>query len=956
MRSALPLVLWLALAGCRAEPDPFDTGGQDRDGDGAPAAIDCDDDSDTVGPRSPELCNGVDDDCDGLVDEADAEDATTWYADADGDGFGGPRFVERACVAPRGWVESNTDCDDGDSDAFPGAAELQPAPYGAAPLCMRDADGDGFGDADVAPAVTAGLDCNDGDAAVSPNADEVCDGVDTNCDGLPIEDELDRDRDRYVQCGVPVDGVWRGDPSIAGGDDCDNTDERAFPGATEVCDRVDNDCDGSIDEDDAADASFWYLDTDGDGFGDPDVSTVACEPDVGWVAAGTDCDDGAPLSYPGAPEVCDEANADNDCDGEGDEDDAVNPTAWFRDADADGWADLDAEVWSCDPPTALWIAVGPGVAGDCDDSVPTTNPGAAERCDGVDNDCDGTADGADAIDVATWALDLDGDGYGDSTYTALACTAPSGFVADATDCDDSLASVSPAGTESCNGIDDDCDGDADESDAVDAPTWYFDYDGDGAGGTRFTSVACEAPSGYVESSDDCDDEDAASSPLGVEICNDGLDNDCDATTTCGFDSTYATTTLDAELTGSGASAFVATVLTPSADIDGNGVPELLAGAVGAGIGGRVYAVEDPGSGGTFGAVAMATVDAESAADELGSAVAAADLNGDGYGDLVVGAPGSDRVGVLLGPLSGALNFANADAIYTVSSTGRRVGQSVAAGMDTDGDGVAELVIGGDGATGAGEAWLLSGPVSSFDLDSCSTSGACTRLSTTSSSSRFGSVLAGVGDLNADGIDELAVAAPSGGSGQGTVWVLAGPLSGAVSVNSAASELTGTTTSDGAGAAVVGGEDLDGDGYGDLVIGAPGAGGGAGSVYVVRGPVSGAIRLSAADAELWGTAGSGAGAALALIGDADGDGNADLAVGGPDLDRAWLVLGPITADAALSAADVVVSGSSGSSFGASLASPGDVDGDGLDELWLGGPTYAGPAVDVGAAWLLRGVGP
>mgnify|MGYP000191313532 CR=1 FL=1 len=946
--------LWMmagVLVACRSEEKLVDTGGLDLDGDGAPMAIDCDDDNAAVSPDTVELCNGFDDDCDGLIDEDDADDAPTWYADADGDGYGGPDFSERSCVARNGWVADNTDCDDGDPAAFPGAAENEAPPYGSDALCMRDNDGDGFGDAAPTGGATAGEDCDDTDAGVHPNASEECDGVDTDCDGLPITDELDGDGDRYVTCDRDDTIEWRGDPSVAGGSDCDDDDDVATPGATEVCDSVDNDCDGTVDENDAVDAAFWYLDADGDTYGDPDVSVVSCDAGDGWVLDATDCDDGAATVYPGALERCDDDDIDDDCDGESDEDDAIDPTAWYRDNDGDGWADLTATVTACDPPSTSWIAVGPSVDGDCDDDDATVSPDGTEVCDEVDNDCDGDTDEDDADDAVTRALDLDGDGYGDPAYTHTSCDAPSGFVDNTDDCDDTLDSVNPAATELCNGLDDDCDGDTDEDDADDAATWYLDYDGDGAGGATWTTVSCTAPSGYVESGDDCDDFEADAYPGRAEVCNDGIvDNDCDASTTCSFDAALDTTQLDGQLDGPSAGATLGTALANLDDHDGDGQPDLLVAVPG---GNRVLVVGLDDSTSTLSDGTIARWDGEDG-DEAGGAIAGGDFDGQGYGDLAIGATGSDTLAFVLGPTTGTQSLSTADALVTDSS-GSGFASALSVAGDVDGNGVVELLVGAPDSS-TGRAWLLEGPVSSIDVDDCDTYARCIELTTGTSGDGYGSVVASAGDLDADGLDELAVAAPNTSADAGALWVLSGPLTGSALVSTDGILVSGDAAGDLAGSVVAPGGDLDNDGYDDLIVGAPGADSSTGAVYVVNGPITGPVDLGAADVTLTGSAtGDAAGSAAASAGDLDGDGQADLAVGGPDAGLAWVVLGPVTANQALSSADVTSTAPSTSSFGGALAGPGDVNGDGLDDLFIGSPTYDGPADEAGAIWMLQGIG-
>jgi MYXO-CTERM domain-containing protein len=165
---------------------------------------------------------------------------------------------------------------------------------------------------------------------------------------------------------------------------------------------------------------------------------------------------------------------------------------------------------------------------DCDDCDGTVHPGATETCDGVDEDCDGVID--DGVG-STWYRDSDRDGYGDAGSSTTSCSAPSGYVRNDTDCADADAGVHPSAAELCDGVDQDCDGTADEGLDV---TWYADTDGDGHGDPGDTASACAAPAGYVATSDDCDDKNAAVNPSVTESC-DGFDDDCDGATDEGFD-------------------------------------------------------------------------------------------------------------------------------------------------------------------------------------------------------------------------------------------------------------------------------------------------------------------------------------------------------------------------------------------------------------------------------------
>ncbi|MCB9760115.1 MAG: hypothetical protein H6739_09800 [Alphaproteobacteria bacterium] len=362
---------------------------------------------------------------------------------------------------------------------------------------LVDEDGDGVGAAE---------DCDDGDASVHPGAEEVCDGVDNNCDDVVDEGVTttwygDGDADGYGADDQTLEACAQPEGYAAAGGDCDDSDPAWHPGAVEddCTDPNDYNCDGSV----------GYADADGDGF-----------------AACAECDDADAAIHPGATEVCDEV--DNNCDGSIDE--GVTGT-YYQDSDGDGHGDPAFSTEACAQPTG-YVAT----ATDCDDGDGAVNPDAVEVCNGIDDDCDTLVDDEDSsVDTSTgaaWYADSDADGYGDSDSVTWSCTQPSGAVSDATDCDDGDAAVNPAATEVCNGIDDDCDGATDDADSdLDTSTgsaWYADSDADTYGDASSVTWACTQPSGTVSDATDCDDGDATVNPAGSESC-DGVDNDCDGT-------------------------------------------------------------------------------------------------------------------------------------------------------------------------------------------------------------------------------------------------------------------------------------------------------------------------------------------------------------------------------------------------------------------------------------------
>jgi hypothetical protein len=446
-----------------------------------------------------------------------------------------------ACTAPIGYVTENTDCDD-----------------------------------------TPGTGIN-----VNPGATEVCNGIDDDCEGgidegVQTTYYADADGDTYgdpatstMACTAPIGYV-------TDNTDCDDTPGTGInvnPGATEVCNGIDDDCEGGIDE---GVQTTYYADADGDTYGDPATSTMACTAPIGYVTNNTDCND-TPVTgagtNPGATEVCN-GGIDDDCDLLADDADpsVTGQSTWYQDADSDGLGNLNVVQMSCSQPSGYVTN-----SLDCNDNSTVsscdtpTNPSVSGLTDVAVTLSWNTVAGAErynldfklatdptyppSIKVYTnsysftgllpgtkysWRVrancdtlcsinsanlpggsfrtnyrgypDADADGFGDATqpYVLLANFPTPGYSLNNLDCNDANNAIRPNATEICNLVDDDCDIAIDEGTTT--TTWYQDADGDGLGNAAVSQMTCMPPFGYVTNALDCNDQSnvaVCSVPTGV---------------------------------------------------------------------------------------------------------------------------------------------------------------------------------------------------------------------------------------------------------------------------------------------------------------------------------------------------------------------------------------------------------------------------------------------------------
>ena len=836
-------------------------------------AFDCDDTNALVNPDAPEQCDDLDNNCDGEVDNYNGVDATLFYLDRDGDGYGDITAYEYACEGhqPEGYILQVGDCDDSSANNY-------------------------------------------------PNAIEYCDSVDNNCNGVIDEPTAadaqewfeDLDNDGFGSKTIRITACEQPENYIETTGDCDDTSNSVYPNADEYCNGIDDNCDSVIDEPTAVDAQFYYPDQDEDSFGAMVDGTAFCYPQAGYVTNNSDCDDYTQSINPNASEVCN--NLDDDCDGGVDDDDPdetpLFQVQYYADPDGDLYGDLSQPILSCPSYSNGVESIPVGLADngmDCDESLTdldgngvadgaAINPSASELCtEFIDENCDGYPM-LGAIDTPTFYADFDFDGHGNQAYSVQVCQEPYGYVryepGHEFDCDDSDPDTYPSdldpnsptyaqdllAEELCNGkldrcendpnggtallafeTDNDGDGfvecvldvdpaqwadssdtilggaDCDDSNAQFFPNknWYFDGDGDGWGNSSIVEIECTQPLGYVDQSPDCNDSSAFTFPGAAPLtdpsaCLTDVDGDGLADRQWDLcDQMLDVSESNLAIVG-GSYGFMA---NNAGDLDGDGFDDLYAFNYNNGEKGTIEILLGSSfqNGSAIGPNDFDYSMASSGTWALGSQMTPlGDMDGDGLDDFLIrGSTTYSNMAATLYFVKGAsLDPNNPNQtpqaigipIYPENFDENRTHNLGEAG-DVDGDGILDFIIGTD--LEDGKAHLFLGANLDFNQSEWYLSDA-DYVFLGANQESAGDEVTILGDIDGDNLDDIAIGASEnsdGASNGGKIYVVLAsslnPINPVMDLSASDYQFTGIEVNK-RYAQVLGG-DVDGDGLSDILI-------------------------------------------------------------------------------------------------------------------------------------------
>ncbi len=566
---------------------------------------------------------------------------------------------------------------------------------------------------------------------------------------------------------------------------------------------------------------------------------------------------------------------------------------------------------------------------------------------------------------AVWHPDEDGDGYG-SGDAVYACDAPVGHVSNDLDCDDGDPLISPDAVEDCaTEADENCDGAFSAVDALNCTPFYTDQDGDGYGDPLDSICACEPTETHVTASEgDCEDLDAAVNPDAEEVCDDGLDNNCDGESNdCGLVGDIPLAGAKNHFLGEGRNDYVGTSVAIGSEILGTDHALLMSAPnsnVGGEDSGKLYITSPRTESETDLSQAEVMINGEHPGGLFGFFLTdATDLSGDGQVDLPVSAPlasidddaESGMVHLFYGPLSGVMSSSDADVLLFGESPGDRFGWTMATGNFLSEDSV-DFAVGAyntsQGLNKNGAIYLFSTPLPSI----VASSQADAVIYGDQDKAYAGYSLAAGVDYTGDGFADIATGGYRQNDESGATYLLTGPFEGTRSLADSEASWAGVNPGDRAGIIIGSAGDLDGDGVEDVAV----VGTGVNTVYLVSGMTSGAFSIDEGFARIENVEGNGSSLNAKGLKDIDGDGRDDLGVGAPSGNLAQLFYGPLEGVLDASAADAVFTvGQPSQQLGSTIGPAGDVNSDGCSDILIGARYSSEQNNRAGSVYLVLGAG-